>query len=170
MNMLGSIPHQKFCFYHLPTRGRAGINLGDADTSPTYLYFLIVPRCYIIILWCFTIILYHFLVLTYWHSAQCQFLFFPCFRVSQKRKIKRSPIDLKFHGTYFWKQSNLMDLECTSAKKRGSHEAGGAPTPLGRALHPRGPLVAPLTYFFLPYIPIYLKNFGEHDRSGVPPP
>ena len=28
--MLGSIPHQKFCFYHLPTRGRAGIKLGDA--------------------------------------------------------------------------------------------------------------------------------------------
>ena len=29
-NMLGSIPHQKFCFYHLPTRGRVGIKLGDA--------------------------------------------------------------------------------------------------------------------------------------------
>ena len=28
--MLVSIPHQKFCFYHLPTRGRAGIKLGDA--------------------------------------------------------------------------------------------------------------------------------------------
>ena len=28
--MLGSIPHQKFCFYNLPTRGRAGIKLGDA--------------------------------------------------------------------------------------------------------------------------------------------
>ena len=30
INMLGSIPHHKFCFYHLPTRGRAGIKLGDA--------------------------------------------------------------------------------------------------------------------------------------------
>ena len=37
MNMLGNIPHQKIYFYHLPTRGRAGIKLGDADTSPTYL-------------------------------------------------------------------------------------------------------------------------------------
>ena len=37
MNMLGSLPRQKFCIYHLPTRGRAGIKLGDADTSPTYL-------------------------------------------------------------------------------------------------------------------------------------
>ena len=26
---------------------------------------------------------------------------FPCFRISLKRKIKRSPIDLKLHGTYF---------------------------------------------------------------------
>ena len=26
--MLGSIPHQKLSFYHLPTRGRKGIKLG----------------------------------------------------------------------------------------------------------------------------------------------
>ena len=30
INMLGSIPHQKFRFYHLPTQGREGIKLGDA--------------------------------------------------------------------------------------------------------------------------------------------
>ena len=36
-DMLGSIPHQKFCFYHLPTQGRVGVKLGDADTTPTYL-------------------------------------------------------------------------------------------------------------------------------------
>ena len=30
--MPSSTPHQKFCFYHLPTRGRAGIKLGDVDT------------------------------------------------------------------------------------------------------------------------------------------
>ena len=30
INMLGSNPHQKFYFYHLPTRGRAEIKLGDA--------------------------------------------------------------------------------------------------------------------------------------------
>ena len=28
--MIGSIPHRKILFYHLPTRGRAGIKLGDA--------------------------------------------------------------------------------------------------------------------------------------------
>ena len=42
--------------------------------------------------------------------------------------------------------------------------------PPGRALHPRGPLVAPLTYFFRLYISIYPKMIGEHNRSGVPPP
>ena len=36
-DMLGSIPHKNFCVYHLPTQGRAGIKLGDADTSPMYL-------------------------------------------------------------------------------------------------------------------------------------
>ena len=36
-DMIGSIPYQKFCFYYLPTRGRARIKLGDADTSPMYL-------------------------------------------------------------------------------------------------------------------------------------
>ena len=46
----------------------------------------------------------------------------------------------------------------------------GAPTPLGRALHPRGPLVAPLTYLFHPYIPTYPKNIHGEDRSGVPQP
>jgi hypothetical protein len=35
--MLGSIPHQKLSFYHLPTGGRAGNKLGDVDMSPSYL-------------------------------------------------------------------------------------------------------------------------------------
>ena len=30
INMLDSIQHHKFRFYHLPTRGRVGIKLGDA--------------------------------------------------------------------------------------------------------------------------------------------
>ena len=95
---------------------------------------------------------------------------FPCFRVSQKRKIKWSPIDLKLHGTYFWIRSNQGDLEATSRKLRGGHEVGGHTHPPGRALHPRGPLVAPLTYFFCLYISIYPKNIRGHNRSGVPPP
>ena len=86
MNMLGSIPHQKFCFYHLPTRGRAGIKLGDADTSQriyNFLFFHAVIISFLDVLQTFynhfIVILYLFLVLTYWHSAKCQLLFFACF-------------------------------------------------------------------------------------------
>ena len=34
----------------------------------------------------FIVILYHFLVLTYWHSANCQLLFFACF-LHRKKSI-----------------------------------------------------------------------------------
>ena len=47
-------------------------------------------------------------------------------------------------------------------RKGGTH-------PPGRALHPRGPLVAPPTDFFRLYIPIYPKTIEYKDRSGVPP-
>ena len=33
----GSMSLQKLLFYRLPTRGRVGTKLGDADTSQTYL-------------------------------------------------------------------------------------------------------------------------------------
>ena len=59
-------------------------------------------------------------------------LFFAYFSVSKKRKTKRSPIDLKLHGTHFWKEISPEDLECTSGDLRGGHEAGGAPHPHDR--------------------------------------
>ena len=65
-------------------------------------------------------------------------------------------------------------IQRTWSARQGIYEEttrqGARPSTPGRALHPRGPLVAPLTYFFLLYIPIYPKNFGEQNRSGVPPP
>ena len=50
----------------------------------------------------------------------------------------------------------------STRKARGK----GARPPLGAP----STLVAPLTYFFRLYIPIYPKTFGEQNRSGVPPP
>ena len=46
---------------------------------------------------------------------------------------------------------------------------GGAYPP-GRALHPRGPLIAPPTYFFLLYIPIYPRNIRYGAKTLFPPP
>ena len=46
----------------------------------------------------------------------------------------------------------------------------GTPPTCGRAPHPRGPLAAPPTYFFLLYIPIYPENIQEHHETLFPPP
>ena len=59
-----------------------------------------------------------------------------------------------------------VDVREATRKARGR----GRAHPPGQALHPHGPLVAPLMYFFLLYIPIYPKTFGEQNRSGVQPP
>ena len=96
---------------------------------------------------------------------------FTLFRVSKKRKIKRSPIDLKLHGTHF--------LEGKKPIRLGVHVRGPKRRPQGRgrahplwarpppSWAPRGP-----PDVFLPpiYISIYPKNIRGHNRSGVPPP
>ena len=46
----------------------------------------------------------------------------------------------------------------------------GRAYPPGHALHPRGPLVAPPTYFFLLYISTYPGNIQEHHETLFPPP
>ena len=49
-------------------------------------------------------------------------------------------------------------------RDRGRTQGGG------RALHPRGPLVAPPTYFFLLYIPTYPENIRYGRKPLFPPP
>ena len=76
------------------------------------------------------------------------------------------------------KPSEKLFLERKQYGRLGVHVRGstrkargrGARPPPGHALHPRGPLVAPLMYFFRLYISIYPKNIEEQNRSGVPPP
>ena len=49
---------------------------------------------------------------------------------------------------------------------------GGAsrgPRGRGRALHSRGPLVAPSTYFFLLYIPTYPQTIRRGAKNLIPP-
>ena len=49
-----------------------------------------------------------------------------------------------------------------------STRRGGAPTPHGRALHPRGPPVAPLTYSFLLYIHTYPQMIRTGTKNLIP--
>ena len=53
---------------------------------------------------------------------------------------------------------------------QATNEAGGRAYPPGRALHPRGPLVAPPTYFFLLYIPTYPQTIRSIHENLIPPP
>ena len=97
-------------------------------------------------------------------------VFFAYFSVSQKRNIKRNPNGMKPSRGYFWNKRNPGDLEWRSRKPRGGHVVGGRAQRGRRAPHSRGPLVAPPTYLFLLYIPIYPENIQEHHETLFPPP
>ena len=47
---------------------------------------------------------------------------------------------------------------------------GGVPSTPGHAFHPRGPLVAPPTYFFLLYIPTYPQTIIHGAKTLFPLP
>jgi hypothetical protein len=55
-------PQTLFFCYHLPTRGWAGVKLRDADTSQTYLYFLMLHACSYTICLVFRYTSWHFYI------------------------------------------------------------------------------------------------------------
>ena len=63
INMLGSIPHQKFCFYHLPTRGRAEIKLGDAWYVSNVSIFFDCSMLLYYLFWMFMGFIKHFYII-----------------------------------------------------------------------------------------------------------
>ena len=70
----------------------------------------------------------------------------------------------------FWNKRDPGDLKWTSRKQRGGHEVGGHAQGGQAHPHPRGPLTAPLTYFFHLYILSYPETFGESHETPFPPP
>ena len=95
---------------------------------------------------------------------------FPCFSVSQKRNIKRSPNGMKPSGELFLEQSQSrrlgVDDREASRKPRGRE---ARPTPWARHRPTWAPRCSP-DRLLSPYMSIYPKNTGEHNRSGVSPP
>ena len=61
--MPSSIPHQKFYFYHLPTRGRAGINLGDAWYVSNVSIIFYCSMLYYILFWTLMGFIIHFYII-----------------------------------------------------------------------------------------------------------
>ena len=90
--MPSSIPHQKFCFYHLPTRGRAGIKLGDAWYVSNVSIIFDCSMLYYLLFWTSLGSIIHFYIifrtnlLTGGPAQNC--CFFAYFRVSKKKEYQ----------------------------------------------------------------------------------
>ena len=61
--MLSSIPHQKFCFYHLPTRGWAGIKLRDAWYVSNVSIIFDCSMLYYLLFWTLLGFIIHFYII-----------------------------------------------------------------------------------------------------------
>ena len=142
--MPSSIPHQKFCFYHLPTRGRAGIKLGDAWYVSNVSIIFDCPMLYCILFWTLLGFIIHFYIifgtnlLTGGPAQNCFFL--PILGFHRKRISNGVQTEWNLRERDFWNERDPEDLDPTSRHEPGRHEVGGAPTPLGAP----STLVAPL--------------------------
>ena len=169
INMLGSITHQKFCFYHLPTRGRAGIKLGDAWYVSNV---SIIFYCSMLLYYPFWMIMgftLHFYIifgsnLLTGGPARIA-VFFAYFSVSKKRNIKRSPNGMKPSGAIF--------LEQTQSRRLGVDVKEATRRPRGRRARPGGrcgpTLVGPSWLPWpTPFAYIYLHTL-KTSRSTMKP-
>ena len=82
--------------------------------------------------------------------------FFPCFSVSQKRKTKQSPIDLKIDGDYFWTRRSPRSIGDRTKEFRGHHQDKGCTLPLG----------APPTLVVASWMACCVSNFNSKS-SGL---
>ena len=61
--MPSSTPHKKFCFYHLPTWGRAGIKLGDAWYISNVSIIFDCSMLYYLLFWTLLGFIVHFYII-----------------------------------------------------------------------------------------------------------
>ena len=152
----------KILFYHLPTRGRAGIKLGDAWYVSNVSIIFDCSMLLYLLFWTILGFIFHFYIifgtnlLTGGPAQNCCFLPFSVFRRNRISNGVQTEWNLLERD--FQNEHDPGDLDPTSRNKRGSHEVGG------RALHPRGPPVAPPTYFFLLYIPTYPQRSEQEPK------
>ena len=166
--MPSSIPHQKFCFYHLPTRGRAGIKLGDAWYVSNVSIIFDCSMPYYLLFWTLLGFIIHFYIifgtnLLTGGPAQNR-CFLPVLGFRRKGISNGVQTEWILRERDFWNEQDPGDLDPTSSNQQGGHEVGG------RALHPRGTPVAPPTYFFLLYIPTYPQTIIYGAKTLIPPP
>ena len=103
-----SIPHQKLSFYHLPTRGRAGIKLGDDWYVSNVSIIFDCSMLYYLLFWAILGFILHFYIIfgtnLLTEGPARIAVFFAYFSVPKKRNIKRSPNGMKPSGAIFLEQ------------------------------------------------------------------
>ena len=129
--MLGSIPHQKFSFYHLPTRGRAGIKLGDAWYVSNISIIFDCSMLLYYLFWMFMGFILHIYIifgtnlLTGGPTHIAVFLPISVFR--RKGISNGVQTEWNLRERYFCNKSDAESLECKSRKLWGPQEIGGRP-------------------------------------------
>ena len=165
--MLGSIPHQKFCFYHLPTRGRAGIKLGDAWYVSNVSIIFYCSMLYYLLFWTILGFIFHFYIifgtnlLTGGPAQNCCFCLFQSFEETEyQTESKRN----KTFGNVIFSPNVIQETwTLLQGVKEEVTRVGG--TPRRACPLPRGPLGAPQTYTFLLYIQIYPKRSEQEPKT-----
>ena len=143
--MPSSIPRQKFCFYHLPTRGRAGIKLGDAWYVSNVSIIFDCSMLYHLLFWTLLGFIIHFYIifgtnlLTRVPAQNCCFL--PISEFRRNRISNGVQTEWNLRERDFLTEYNSGDLDPTSSQLTGGHEVGGAPAPLGAPSTLVGPLL-----------------------------
>ena len=161
--MPSSTPHQKFSFYHLPTRGRAGIKLGDAWYVSNVSIIFDCSMLYYLLFWTILGFILHFYIisgtnlLTRGPTQNCCFCLFQCFEETEyQTESKRNET---FGNVIF--SPNVTQETWTLLQGIKEEATGvGAPPPRARPclvgpseLHRR----TPFSYIYL-HIPIWSKK------------
>ena len=163
-----STPHQKFCFYHLPTRGRPGIKLGDAWYVSNVSIIFDCSMLLYYLFWMFmgftlhSYIIFGTNLLTGGPARIAVFLPISVFRrkgISNGVETEQNQLEKLFL------EGKLPDGLGPHVRSQGRCSQGWGAPPRARPLL-RGAPEAPPTYFLHPYILTYLK-LPEHiiDRE-----
>jgi len=170
--MPSSIPHQKFCFYHIPTRGRAGIKLGDAWYVSNVSIIFDCSMLYYLQFWTLLGFIIHFYItfgtnLLTGGPAQncCFFAYFLGFRRKGISNIVQTEWNLR--ECDFLTEQDPGDLDPTSSNQQGGNEVGGAPTPQARPTPSWAPCCS--TDVLLPPIYTYVPQTIRYGAKTLIP-
>ena len=164
--MLGSIPHQKFCFCHLPTRGRAGIKPGDAWYVSNVSIIFDCSMLLYYLFWTLMGLFIHFYII-FWTNlltqGPVQIVVFLPISVFHRKGISNG---IKPSGELFleqtWSRGLGVDVNQPTRWPRGRE----ARLPPGRAPTRVGPSWLPWPTFFAYIYPYTLKTSGNRiDRE-----